>query len=409
MTDLDCARLGSASDALRLNPRFLTPLRSEPGPAWLDAWPPEGTTTLALDRLTATEMDFLRTAVPPPASCSSAREDSVQLHGSIEQLACLIASWQDRTAPAAQLGRVLDTTLRAIRCRVDRVSVAHGRVLDLSGGTVIMGVLNTTPDSFSDGGCFLDPDRATDHARHMVETGAAIIDIGGESTRPGARAVSASEEMRRILPVVERLREQTDALLSIDTSRAATARAALEAGAHLVNDVTALQGDPGLGKVVAEAGAGLVLMHMLGTPRTMQIHPTYDDVVAEVLNALRQALARAEACGVNLDRTLVDPGIGFGKTLAHNLALIRNLPVLRSLGRPRVLGVSRKSFLGQLTGETDPLRRSPGSIAMAALAAAQGVEVIRVHDVAETVQAVRVAEAVVRDPATNRSFSGEEA
>lgn len=275
---------------------------------------------------------------------------------------------------------------------------AWGRTLDLGHGPAIMGILNATPDSFSDGGRLhadggraLDSGRAADLAATMAAAGAAIIDVGGESTRPGAAPVTAAEEIDRVVPVFEAVRARSDVLLSVDTSKAEVARAAVAAGAHFVNDVSALTADPDMGAAVASTGAGVILMHMRGEPRTMQVAPHYLDVVAEVCAELGAALARARAAGIPEDATLIDPGIGFGKNLEHNLTLLQRLGELRSLGRPLVLGVSRKSFLGRLTGAESPQDRMPGSIAVAALAAAAGVEVLRVHDVPETVQAVRVA------------------
>jgi dihydropteroate synthase len=258
----------------------------------------------------------------------------------------------------------------------------------------IMGVVNVTPDSFSDGGRFLDPERAVEHGRDLVTEGAAILDIGGESTRPGAAAVGVDEELRRVLPVIEALAGE-GALLSIDTSKAAVAAAAIDAGATIVNDVTALA-DPEMAPLCADRGCRLILMHMRGTPRTMQDDPSYGDVVDEVREFLGERLTAAVGEGVAEERIWVDPGIGFGKTLAHNLELIRRLGELRELGRPVVLGTSRKSFLGKITGrEVD--QRLGGSIACDVLGLLAGAEVLRVHDVAATRDAVLVATAVSGD------------
>lgn len=252
-----------------------------------------------------------------------------------------------------------------------------------------MGVLNVTPDSFSDGGVHLDPDVAAEAARRMVEEGAALVDVGGESTRPGAAAVSAEEELRRVVPVLERLGGELP--LSIDTSKAAVARAALEAGALLVNDVTALRGDPELAGVVAEAGAYLCLMHMRGEPRTMQERPRYDDVASEVAAFLEERLAAAVRAGIPEERICLDPGIGFGKTVEHNLELVRRLDVLLALGRPVLVGFSRKSSLRHLTGSDDLLG---ASVAAAVAAFERGATILRVHDVRPTVDALTVAVAV---------------
>ena len=253
----------------------------------------------------------------------------------------------------------------------------------------VMGVVNVTPDSFSDGGVHLDPDVAAAAARRMVEEGAAVVDIGGESTRPGSDGVSADEELRRVVPVLDRL--EGDLPLSIDTTKAAVARAALERGAILVNDVTALRGDPELAGVVAGSGAYLCLMHMQGEPRTMQAEPWYDDVADEVASFLEERLAFAVAAGIPEERICLDPGIGFGKTVAHNLELVRRLDVLVALGRPVLVGFSRKSSLRKLTGSEDLLG---ASVAAAVTAFERGATILRVHDVKPTVDALTVAAAV---------------
>ncbi|HEV3322828.1 MAG TPA: dihydropteroate synthase [Solirubrobacteraceae bacterium] len=274
----------------------------------------------------------------------------------------------------------------------------------------LMGVVNVTPDSFSDGGLFLDPRAAVAHGLELVEEGAEILDVGGESTRPGAEPVAAEEELRRVLPVVEGLAEAMPAhapssarpTISIDTAKASVARAALEAGATLVNDVTALRGDPEMAGVVAQSGAQCCLMHMLGEPRTMQREPRYGDVVDEVRAFLEQRLAFAVGEGVAEERVLLDPGIGFGKTLEHNLQLLRRLGELAALGRPLVVGTSRKSFLGRILagagaeGEpADVAGRLPGTIATCVLAYERGASVLRVHDVAPVRAALEVAAATL--------------
>ncbi len=253
----------------------------------------------------------------------------------------------------------------------------------------VMGVVNVTPDSFSDSGVHLDPDVAAAAARRMVEEGAAIVDVGGESTRPGSDGVSADEELRRVVPVLDRL--EGDLPLSIDTAKAEVARAALERGAILVNDVTALRGDPELAGVVAGAGAYLCLVHMQGQPRTMQAEPRYEDVAAEVAAFLEERLAFAVAAGIPEERICLDPGIGFGKTVAHNLELVRRLDVLVALGRPVLVGFSRKSSLRRLTGSDDLLG---ASIAAAVTAFERGATILRVHDVKPTVDALTVAGAI---------------
>jgi dihydropteroate synthase len=255
----------------------------------------------------------------------------------------------------------------------------------------IMGIVNVTPDSFSDGGLFLDAAPAIEHGERLIAEGADVLDVGGESTRPGAAAVPAEEELRRVLPVLEGL-AGAGAALSIDTSKATVAAAAVEAGATIVNDVTALS-DPELGPLCAERGVELVLMHMQGTPRTMQENPVYDDVVEDVKAFLSERVERAVADGVEEDRIWIDPGIGFGKTVEHNLELIRRLGELGELGRPILLGASRKRFIGAITGR-EVGERLGGSIAAGVLALLNGADGLRVHDVAATRDAVAIAEAV---------------
>jgi dihydropteroate synthase len=260
----------------------------------------------------------------------------------------------------------------------------------------IMGIVNVTPDSFSDGGEFFDPDRAIAHGRELVGEGADLLDVGGESTRPGAAAVGAEEELRRVAPVVAAL-ARDGAEVSIDTSKAIVAAAALDAGAAMVNDVTALRSDPELAAVCAEAGCEVVLMHMLGDPRTMQENPVYDDVVDDIKAFLAERIEFAVSQGIEEGRIWVDPGIGFGKTLEHNLELHRRLGELAELGRPIAFGSSRKSFIGKLTGaEVDD--RIGGSIASNVIAYANGARMLRVHDVAPMRQALTIAEAIL-DPA----------
>jgi dihydropteroate synthase len=263
---------------------------------------------------------------------------------------------------------------------------------------VIMGVVNVTPDSFSDGGLFLDADAAIEHGRRLAAEGAAILDIGGESTRPGADPVPEDEELRRVLPVVERLAagSGTGARLSIDTTKAGVARAAIGAGATIVNDVSAFRFDPELAGVVADSGAVCCLMHMLGEPRTMQKDPRYDDVVSEVKAFLEERLAFAVAEGVAEENVWLDPGIGFGKTVEHNLELLRRLDEIVAIGRPVAIGTSRKSFLGKLAGGRDEGERLPGTIATNVLALERGASVFRVHDVAQNADALAVAAATFR-------------
>jgi dihydropteroate synthase len=257
----------------------------------------------------------------------------------------------------------------------------------------LMGVVNVTPDSFSDGGLYFEAGAAVAHGEQLARDGACILDVGGESTRPGAEKVPADEELRRVVPAVEGLAGGA-AQISIDTSKALVAEAALDAGAEIVNDVTALRGDPEMAALCADRGATVVLMHMLGSPRTMQRNPVYEDVVADVKAFLAGRVEAAMAAGVEEERIWLDPGIGFGKTAEHNLELLQRLSELGALGRPLVIGTSRKSFIGKLDG-SDAGERLGGTIASSVLAAAEGAEILRVHDVAEVGQALAVAAAIL--------------
>ena len=261
---------------------------------------------------------------------------------------------------------------------------------------MVMGVLNVTPDSFSDGGEFFSTGKAVEQGKRMTSEGAQIIDIGGESTRPGAEAVSVDEELGRVIPVIEQLRASVSVLISIDTSKAAVARAALDAGATIINEVTAGRADPEMFAVAAERKAALILMHMQGTPRTMQVAPRYDDVVREVANFFRQRYERALECGVDGMAIAFDPGIGFGKTVEHNLSLLGHLERLRIQSRPLVVGVSRKSSLGKMIGSGKMEDRLSPTIAFTALLRERGANILRVHDVRENVAALRATEALLK-------------
>ena len=269
--------------------------------------------------------------------------------------------------------------------------------MHLGAEPVVMGVINVTPDSFSDGGLYLDVDKAVDRGHELARDGAAILDVGGESTRPGADEVSEAEEIERVIPVVERLAQASgpDApRVSIDTRKARVAEQALQAGARVVNDVTAFRDAPEVAGIVAGAGAHCCLMHMLGEPRTMQQDPRYDDVVSDVKSFLEERLAFAIAEGVPEENVWLDPGIGFGKTLDHNLELLRRLDEIVAIGRPVVIGTSRKSFIGKITGR-DETERLPGTIATNVIAWERGARIFRVHDVAPVADALKVAAATV--------------
>ena len=309
-------------------------------------------------------------------------------------------------APLPLLAREIHSSLVALAKPSRRLRLAR-RSIRLGGRTLIFGVLNVTPDSFSDGGRWLDPDRAVERAEEMVGEGADGIDVGGESTRPGSRPVPASEEIRRILPIIERIAHRVRVPLSVDTTKAAVARAALSAGAEIVNDISGFSFDPRMADVAARHRSGVIrdgsdsvygdfrdiLSHIRGRPRSMQDNPRYRHLVPEVLAFLRKGIGRALAAGVHRESILIDPGIGFGKTAGQNLLLLRHLRLLRSAGCPILVGASRKSFLGKIL-DRGPEERLEGSLAAAALAIFNGASALRVHDVAETVRTARVAEAI---------------
>lgn len=269
---------------------------------------------------------------------------------------------------------------------------ADGGVLRLGSRTCVMGVLNVTPDSFSDGGRLLEPSRALDAAERMIEAGAEILDVGGESSRPGAEPVAAGLEADRVLPVIEPLARRRDVRISIDTAKAEVARQALDAGADMINDITAL-GDPAMLPLVRDRRVPIVLMHMRGEPRTMQQDTTYADLLGTIVDFLRRCVERAVAAGVEDDKILVDPGIGFGKSVVGNLSILKDLPALARVGRPIVLGASRKTFIGK-TLSLPVEERLEGSLAVAAYASARGAHMIRAHDVLATVRVVRMVDAI---------------
>ncbi len=330
------------------------------------------------------------------ASLDSGRADLI---ASPQTLTAAVAEVADQAAVAG-FETVLRDAIAAWSGAPPDLHTAAGS-LPTASRPVVMGVVNVTPDSFSDGGHHLDgsgdPALAIAAARAMLDEGADLIDVGGESTRPGADPVPAAEELRRVLPVVSALAAD-GAIVAIDTIKAEVARAAVEAGAVIVNDVSAGSLDPKLWPTVAELGVPYVLTHIQGTPQTMQDAPHYDDVVAEVFESLTQGLRSLGELRVPPERIVVDPGIGFGKTIEHNLALLRQIRELTSLGRPVMIGTSRKGFIGRLTGVDDPLDRLAGSLATASVAVAGGARLVRAHDVADTVRAVTLAHAVAVGP-----------
>ena len=306
-----------------------------------------------------------------------------------------------KALPAMLRSRAQEAFERAGR-RPGRLALAHGGSLELEQGPLVMGVVNVTPDSFSDGGLYLEAARAVERALRMYEEGAAIVDVGGESTRPAAygaaAVVSAEEEVRRVLPVLEGVRRKTDLPLSIDTRKAAVALRAVAAGANLVNDVSALRYDPEMAGVAAETGAGVLLMHMKGTdPRTMQSDVSYSHPLADIASELARALARALEAGIAADRLAMDPGLGFGKSPEGNLILLRHLAAFRSLGFPLAAGASRKGFVRRFSGVADTAssaERLPGSLACLAAAARAGASLVRVHDVAESARFLKMLSAI---------------
>lgn len=290
-------------------------------------------------------------------------------------------------APARDLGASAEPAIQAIVARITAPRAAvSGIALDR---TRLMGIVNITPDSFSDGGDFLEADRAAQHAQRLVEEGAEIVDLGGESTRPGSLGVTIEDERARILPVLDRL-EDLPAAISVDTRKAAIMRNAIAVGADIINDVSALTHDPESLGVAAALACPVILMHSRGDPHTMQDNPHYDDVLLEVYDYLEARIAACVAAGIKRERLIVDPGIGFGKTLDHNLALLAGLSLFHGLGAPILLGASRKRIIGSITGRRDPKERLPGSLAVAISGAAQGVQILRVHDVEATRQALDV-------------------
>jgi dihydropteroate synthase len=278
------------------------------------------------------------------------------------------------------------------------VWLARTREIPLGERTLVMGIVNVTPDSFSDGGAFAETDVAVAHGKRLLADGADILDVGGESSRPGSEPVPVEEELRRVIPVVDRLAREAGAIVSVDTTKARVAAEAIAAGACIVNDISALRFDARMADVVAHTKAGVVLMHMLGEPKTMQSDPRYGDVVAEISAFLRARMEAAVAAGIRPESVVLDPGIGFGKTLEHNLEILRRLPEFGSLQRPILVGPSRKAFLGKLLGDLPPADRVEGTAAAVALAIHGGASIVRVHDVRAMVRVARVADAIAKGP-----------
>ncbi|MDD3806722.1 MAG: dihydropteroate synthase [Candidatus Marinimicrobia bacterium] len=277
----------------------------------------------------------------------------------------------------------------------DLVLLAHDKTLDLSKKTAVMGILNVTPDSFSDGGLYTTLNKARERAESMIQEGADIIDIGGESTRPGAEKISAVEEIDRVIPLIEAL-SQIAPIISIDTTKPEVAEDALKAGAHIVNDIFGFHGSMDMAKIAAKYDAGVVLMHIQGTPETMQKNPRYSDLMREVITYLEESIHLAEMAGLSLNHVIIDPGIGFGKTVEHNLELLQRLRELTALKVPILVGTSRKSFIGKIDGSS-VTQRMGGSLATAVTSVLNGASIVRVHDVKETVQAIRVIDTMMKE------------
>jgi len=337
-----------------------------------------------------TDMALLQDVIAPHGAGLWRQREGIFLHLPARRTVEALREVKPPSLPITELADFLDWFLSPPPLRWK----LRSRELDLSTRTLIMGVVNVTPDSFSDGGQFLDPERAVEHGCHLAEAGADLLDIGGESTRPGAEPVPAEEEKRRILPVIEKLHGRVTVPLSVDTVKAEVARAALEAGAEIVNDISGFHFDPEMPAVVAEFRAGAVVMHIQGSPRDMQKAPHYRDVMEEILGYLAEGLTRGLAAGCQLEQLVVDPGIGFGKRWYDNYDIINRLLELSVLRRPVLIGASRKSFLGKILGVEAP-QRLWGTLAAHTWAVLQGARVIRVHDVAEARQAAAVADAFV--------------
>lgn len=268
--------------------------------------------------------------------------------------------------------------------------------IELSRKTIIMGILNVTPDSFSDGGEYFDPARAVDRALEMIEQGADIIDIGGESTRPGSEVVPLDEEIRRTIPIIEKIAARVDVPLSIDTYKAEVARQAVSVGASIVNDISGLRFDPAMAGSIAEMGVPVVIMHIKGKPKDMQVDPVYDDLIGDIKTYLRESIDTAKSAGIPDDKIIVDPGIGFGKTFDHNLEIIQRLGEFRELGKPILIGPSRKAFIGKILGDLPPAERIEGTAAAVAISIFNSANIIRVHDVKEMSRVACVADAIIR-------------
>jgi dihydropteroate synthase len=322
--------------------------------------------------------------------CGAERTDAI-LMATQKQIEKLILKLH-QYARLQPLGQTLKETLTNISRRHPSIR-CRSRAITLGKRTLLMGILNVTPDSFSDGGLYFDREKAIEHGLRMVEEGADMIDIGGESTRPGSKPIAPEEEVRRVIPVIEALAKRVDVPISIDTCKSGVARRAIDAGAEIINDISGLHVDPGLAGVAAREDIPLVLMHIRGTPETMQKDVHYDSLLSEILLSLKESIQTAESAGVPPGQIIVDPGIGFGKTLEHNLLIIKHLPELRVLGKPILIGTSRKTFIGKILN-ADVSERLEGTLSSIAIAVVQGAHIIRSHDVLQTKKTIAVADAI---------------
>jgi dihydropteroate synthase len=362
--------------------------------------------TVTLAGLTANETAllqklFLTSDRPDRPGFDIPKPGVFSIHGSSHQLRHCLERLRAHSSLPDRIRAVFESQLDNY-LRSDYKIVLREKILDLGTRTHIMGILNVTPDSFSDGGLYADAERAVERAREMAAQGADIIDIGGESTRPGAKPLTEEEELRRIIPVIERLAAEVMTPISVDTYKASVARKALEAGASLVNDISGLRFSPDMAKVIADHGAALAIMHIKGTPRDMQQNPVYDDVIGEIRGYLAEGVEIALKAGVDREKILVDPGIGFGKTLEHNLVILNRLQEFRVLGRPILIGTSRKRFIGTVLGILAPEQRIEGTAATVAIAIERGARVVRVHDVAQMARVARMTDAILRERIDNR-------
>jgi len=349
---------------------------------------PETVIPLLKDMARGLRVCVILPQTPPDPS----RQHDLLLSGKASQMENLAATLDAESADLHRISLELRNLLKnmgktrfAIPCRTG--------TLELGDKTLIMGALNVTPDSFSDGGVFFQQDRALARALEMVEEGVDIIDIGGESTRPGARPIDPQEELSRILPVVKDLANQTDTPISVDTRKAEVARGVLEAGGQIINDISALRADPEMAKVIASHQVPVVLMHMRGTPETMQENIHYVSLVSDIIQYLKQSIDMASTAGVDLERIIIDPGIGFGKTVDHNLAIIKHLYQFKTLGRPILVGPSRKSFIGKIL-DLDADQREEGTMASIAASILNGAHIVRVHNVRNAIRVSRIADAI---------------